>query len=121
LDAALPQILLDRRQMERVISNLISNAINYTSAGKMITIRTEAEKRSILFTVTDQGIGISEADKERIFDRFYRTDAARSENSNGTGLGLAIVKEIVELHHGQLNLTSTVGVGSSFTVELPLN
>lgn len=116
----LPEMILDQRQSERVFLNLISNAINYTPNGKTITIQTAIEDTDMVFSVTDQGIGISAEDQPRVFERFYRTEKARQTQSGGTGLGLAIVKEIVELHGGRVTVESELGQGSTFTVRLPI-
>ncbi len=114
-----PAAYFDRRQCERVISNLIANAINYTPPGKTIQICTAADEHTVLIEVIDQGIGISPDDLRHIFERFYRSAQAREVQSSGTGLGLAIVKEIVELHGGTVSVISEVGVGSTFSVRFP--
>ncbi len=119
-DSHLPQIQVDTRQMERVFVNLVANAINYTSNDKPITVRTALDGDEVVFSVTDQGIGISPEDLPHIFERFYRSDDARSTQSSGTGLGLAIVKEIVEQHGGNVSAISELGKGSTFTVRLPI-
>lgn len=116
----LPDVLIDARQIERVLVNLVSNAVNYTPTGGAIHIETKVEDQSVVFSVVDQGIGISSADLPRIFDRFYRTDTARVTVSTGTGLGLAITKEIVEMHGGSIRVASEPGQGSTFAVWLPL-
>ncbi len=119
MDENLPPLLIDGRQIERALVNLISNAVNYTPDGKDIYIQTQLEGDSAVFRVGDQGMGVPPEDLPRIFERFYRTDRARKTQSSGTGLGLAIVKEIVELHKGTVSATSKVGEGSTFTVRLP--
>ena len=116
----LPLIPIDIRLIERVLVNLVSNAINYTENGKTIHIVTAHENRWALFTVRDEGLGISETDLPHIFERFYRSDQARQMLSNGTGLGLAIVKEAVEQHGGRVDVSSRLGEGSMFTLRLPL-
>jgi two-component system phosphate regulon sensor histidine kinase PhoR len=115
----MPTAYFDRRQCERVISNLVSNAINYTPPGKTIHILTAVEEHTVLIEITDQGIGIGLDDLGHIFERFYRSAQARDIQSTGTGLGLAIVKEIVELHGGSVSVTSELGTGSTFTVRFP--
>lgn len=117
---ALPDVLIDTRQIERVLVNLVSNAVNYTPTGGAIHIETKVEDHSVVFSVVDQGIGISSTDLPRIFDRFYRTDTARVTVLTGTGLGLAITKEIVEMHGGSIRVASEPGQGSTFAVWLPL-
>ncbi len=117
---ALPEILVDNRQMERVFVNLVSNAVNYTLNDKMISVRTQLDADWIVFSVTDGGIGIASEELPHVFERFYRTVRARATQSSGTGLGLAIVKEIVEQHGGTVSAESEVGQGSTFTVRLPI-
>jgi PAS domain S-box-containing protein len=117
--ADLPPAWVDIRQLERVMVNLVTNAINYTPEGKQIEIATALDGDDIIITVKDQGIGIDSHDTSRVFDRFYRASTARKANANGTGLGLAIVKEIVELHGGSVSLASQPGHGSTFTVRIP--
>jgi two-component system phosphate regulon sensor histidine kinase PhoR len=120
-DSAMPPVFIDSRQMERVLVNLVSNAVNYTPEGKTIAIATSVEAECIAFAVVDEGIGISAEDLPRVFERFYRSEQARKVENSGTGLGLAIVKEIVELHGGSVTVSSVVDQGSAFTVRLPLN
>jgi signal transduction histidine kinase len=117
----LPEVLIDPRQIERVLVNLVSNAINYTTSHKAITIETLSEEQSVVIRVVDQGIGISSEDLTHIFDRFYRTAEARENLSTGTGLGLAITKEIVEMHNGSIIVITEQGKGSTFIVHLPLH
>jgi len=106
--------------MERVFVNLLANAINYTPNDKAIWVRTEVDDDMVVFSVTDEGIGISPEDLPHIFERFYRTAGARRTQSAGTGLGLAIVKEVVERHGGSVMARSEIGKGSTFTVRLPI-
>ncbi len=119
LDPSLPKIQLDSQQIERVLVNLISNAINYSPNGRAIYVQTETEAGNVVFSVTDEGIGISSDELPHVFERFYRTDRARQTQAGGTGLGLAIVKEIVELHGGTVSVRSEPGKGSTFKVQLP--
>lgn len=102
-----------------IAKNLLENAINYSTQGGQITITFETED-CLRFSVRDHGIGIDQDDFNRIFERFYRVDKARARNSGGTGLGLAIVKEYTERLGGFVEVTSHLGVGSVFTVTLPL-
>jgi signal transduction histidine kinase len=120
-DSAMPPVFMDSRQMERVLVNLVSNAVNYTPDGKTIAIATSVEAECIAFAVVDEGIGISAEDVPHVFERFYRSEQARKVENSGTGLGLAIVKEIVELHGGSVTISSVAGQGSAFTVRLPLS
>lgn len=110
----------DEDRLRQILVNLLSNAINYTPEGGSISISiSENELENIVISITDTGIGIPEKDLPRIFERFYRVDKARSRSSGGTGLGLSIVKHLVELHKGTIAVTSTVGNGTTFTIELP--
>lgn len=110
----------DPETLQRILDNLIVNAINYTSAGGSIEVRTSADGEFAALRVRDTGVGISEADRERIFERFYRVDKGRSRTAGGTGLGLAIVKHAVAFHGGAVNVDSVPGRGSTFTVRLPI-
>lgn len=105
--------------LERAVCNLIDNAVNYSDAGKHVLIYTWAEPGCIQIAVEDFGIGIAKKDQQRIFERFYRVDKARSRESGGTGLGLAIVKHIVNAHQGRIKIESKLGKGSRFIIELP--
>ncbi|URN94495.1 MAG: cell wall metabolism sensor histidine kinase WalK [Candidatus Pristimantibacillus lignocellulolyticus] len=110
----------DEDRLRQILVNLLSNAINYTPEGGTINIViSETKEENILISISDTGIGIPEKDLPRIFERFYRVDKARSRISGGTGLGLSIVKHLVELHKGTISVSSTVGVGTKFTIELP--
>lgn len=110
---------VDRRQMLQVFQNLIDNAIKYTPEGGSVDITGAQTATEVSVTVKDTGVGIAPADLDRIFERFYRVDKARSRQLGGTGLGLSIVKDIVDAHDGRITVESQVGVGSSFTVILP--
>lgn len=106
--------------MEQAISNLIVNAIKYTEAGNKVLVRAiEENPRTILIEVEDFGIGIDEKHLPRLFERFYRSDKARSRKLGGTGLGLAIVKHIVMAHHGRVGVRSVLKKGTTFMIRLP--
>lgn len=109
----------DRGGLETILDNLVVNAIQYTPPGGRVTIRYREEGNSAVLEVEDTGVGISPGDRERIFERFYRVDKARSRELGGTGLGLAIVKHLTQAFSGQVSVTSDVGKGSVFRVRLP--
>lgn len=113
-------IVSNRDQLFRLVANLTANAIHYTQRGT-VTIKTLVKNHQIVFEVTDTGIGIPKNHLESIFERFHRTDQARTMREDGTGLGLAISKAIVEQHRGTITVESTVGQGTTFRVFLPLN
>ncbi len=111
-------VLGDQRRMYQVFLNLVSNAIKYTNKKGEVTIHFDEKDDHIATTVKDTGDGIPDKDINRIFERFYRVDKSRSKEKGGTGLGLAIVKHILEGHNTKMEVTSEVGVGSSFTFSL---
>ncbi len=116
----LPLIVGDRSRLEQVMMNIIGNAIKYTPDGGHIRITAGATEDSVWMEVCDDGIGIPEKDRDRIFDRFYRVDKARSRESGGTGLGLSIAKEIVQRHHGSISLAPHEGPGTTVRLVLPI-
>jgi two-component system phosphate regulon sensor histidine kinase PhoR len=118
--ADLPDIVGDRRRLAEILQNLLDNATQYTLPGGRITLTAEARDADVVFTVTDTGIGIPKADQSRIFERFYRVDAARSREAGGTGLGLAIAKHLVEVHGGRIWVQSEIGQGSQFNFSVPV-
>ena len=122
LEAQAGQVMLlgDDKALGQMATNLIDNAIKYTPAEGHVTVSLKVEGDYALFIVKDNGLGIDEADQERIFERFYRVDKARSQSLGGTGLGLAIVKHIVQSHKASLKLESKLSQGSIFTVKIPL-
>ena len=120
---ALPRLRGDQTQLVQVLDNLISNAVRYGSdkPGALIDVSAERSGAWMLVSVTDYGPGIAREHLPRVTERFYRVDPARSRESGGTGLGLSIVKHIVERHRGSLDIRSTVAVGTSVTVQLPIS
>jgi two-component system phosphate regulon sensor histidine kinase PhoR len=117
-----PMMLLgDDNALGQMATNLIDNAIKYTAEMGTVTVTISVEAGTAVLIVKDDGLGIDEADQERIFERFYRVDKARSQSLGGTGLGLAIVKHIVQNHKGSLQLKSKLNHGSTFTVKIPLS
>jgi two-component system phosphate regulon sensor histidine kinase PhoR len=111
-------VFVDRDKFFRIFSNLLSNAIRYTEKGN-ITITTEIKKQNLILYFSDSGQGIEPQNLDRIFDRFYRTDAARTRVGGGTGLGLAITRAIVQAHQGTIEVTSKLGKGTTFTITIP--
>ncbi|MFP6806691.1 MAG: ATP-binding protein [Pseudomonadales bacterium] len=113
-------IVGDLQTITQLIDNLIDNAIKYTPAGGEVGVKLYTEQGVAILRISDSGIGISPQHQQRIFERFYRVDKARSRDLGGTGLGLSIVKNIAEQHGGSVQLESQLGAGSVFTVSLPL-
>ncbi len=116
----LPKISGDRERIEQVLINIVSNSIKYTPDGGKIKVTASMSGDRLRVAVRDNGIGIPESDIPRLFERFYRVDKARSREFGGTGLGLAIAREIVEHHHGAINVESAVGQGTEVAIELPV-
>lgn len=130
VDPSLPPVAGDEDRLVQVLTNLLDNAVKYTPSGGTITVgaklapavgNAESSARAIELSVADTGIGIPEADRPRVFERFYRVDKARSRELGGTGLGLAIVKHIIEGHGGQVWVEANHPQGSRFVVRLPLS
>ena len=111
-------VLGDKQRLFQVFSNLVVNSINYGRQGGRTTINYYDMDNRYLIEIKDNGIGIKESDLPRIFERFYRADKSRSREQGGTGLGLAIVKHLIEAHNQTINVTSTYGSGTSFTITL---
>ena len=124
LDVELPdtEVMVwgDRQNLSQLLDNLIDNAIKYTPNDGSITVKVSKDDENAILQVTDTGIGISPQFQQRVFERFYRVDKARSQSLGGTGLGLSIVKNIAEKHGGSIDVKSQLGSGSSFTIKLPL-
>ena len=114
-------IFADRRMLMQLITILVDNAVKYTEEGKKVFLSLRKEERKAVITITDEGIGMTIEDQTRIFERFYRIDKARTRTNGGFGLGLPIAKLIVKKHLGNISVSSTLNVGSSFVVKLPLN
>lgn len=112
--------LADKDKIFRVCQNLLSNAIKYSNEGSEVEIHLRTNKSHIIVEFKDNGKGIPHEDLKRIFERFYRVDKSRSREKGGTGLGLAIVKHILEGHKSKISVSSTLGKGSIFSFELPL-
>ena len=116
----LPMIEGDRSRLEQVLMNVVGNSIKYTPDGGTISVDAGVRGKNVWIEVSDTGIGIPQKDRERIFDRFYRVDKARSRESGGTGLGLSIAREIVLRHHGTIALGSHDGPGTTVRIVLPI-
>lgn len=125
VDADVPPSLLgDARRLDQILSNLVGNAIKFTSSGSVSLAlgwgRGDGSRPRLVCTVKDTGIGMTAAERERVFDLFAQTDAARARHSGGLGLGLAIVRQLTGLMRGEVSVESLPGLGSAFTVRLPL-
>jgi two-component system OmpR family sensor kinase len=118
-------VLGDEARLRQVLSNLVNNAITHTPAGTPVDVRLsrrdEGGQPLVVIEVSDQGPGLTAEQTERIFERFYRADAARSRENGGTGLGLAIVAALVAAHGGRVELDTAPGDGATFRVLLPQN
>ncbi|GMA35139.1 sensor histidine kinase [Demequina litorisediminis] len=113
-----PWVMGDHDLLVMAVRNLVDNAIAYSDDSAHVTVSLEDLDGVATLKVIDAGIGIANEDQERIFERFYRVDAARSRSTGGTGLGLSIVKHVVLQHSGTVELWSKPGVGSTFTIRL---
>jgi two-component system, OmpR family, sensor histidine kinase SenX3 len=111
----------DRRQLVSAVGNLIENAVKYSESGTSVQVRARRVDGWIEISVSDQGIGIPQRDLDRVFERFYRVDRARSRSTGGTGLGLAIVRHVAGNHGGDVSVTSVEGEGSTFVLRLPIS
>ena len=120
LPEGLPPVRGDANSLQEVLQNLLDNALQYTPAGGKIEVSALSSDGRVVVTVADTGIGIPQAEQERIFERFYRVDAARSREAGGTGLGLSIARHIMEAHGGRLWVESAVGEGSRFHFSIPV-
>ncbi|MDD9370087.1 MAG: ATP-binding protein [Acidimicrobiales bacterium] len=109
----------DRRQLVSALTNLLDNGVKYSEPGSAIRVRASTDGTWVDVAVRDRGMGIPRRDLERIFERFYRVDRARSRETGGTGLGLAIVRHVASNHRGEVRVESREGVGSTFTLRLP--
>ncbi len=115
------RVLGDETLLVTALANLISNAIAYSPNGSSVSISRRRRGDNVEIAVTDRGIGIAKSDQERVFERFFRVDKARSRATGGTGLGLAIVKHVAANHNGSIRLWSQPGTGSTFTLSIPAN
>ena len=113
------RVLGDRMQLVSALENLVSNAVKYSGDGKLVLIEVQPTSELVSIAVIDQGIGIGSKDHQRIFERFYRVDRARSRSTGGSGLGLSIVRHVASNHGGNVTVVSEEGRGSTFTIVLP--
>ncbi|MEP6621037.1 MAG: two-component regulator propeller domain-containing protein [bacterium] len=118
-EGALP-VSFDAEQLEKVLLNLLSNALKFTEPGGAVEITVARDGHAAVVRVRDTGVGIAREQVERVFDRFFQGDASATRRYEGTGIGLALAKELVELHGGTIDVASTPGEGSTFTVRLPI-
>ena len=110
---------INSSMLEQAIINLLTNAISYSPENSTVIISVDQLQHSIRISLQDQGMGINPEQQQRVFERFYRCDKARSRKNGGTGLGLAIVKHIVDSHNGNVEFVSQAGNGSTFSITLP--
>ena len=115
-----PEIYGNREMLTTAVKNLIENAINYSSSGSQVGVGSKSMGDVAEVSVTDSGAGISPENQPRVFERFFRVDSSRSRETGGTGLGLSIVKHVAKIHRGEVKLFSQPGVGSTFTLRIPL-
>jgi two-component system sensor histidine kinase SenX3 len=114
-------VVADRRQLVSAVGNLIENAVKYSEPGTSVQVRARRVDDWIEISVADQGVGIPQRDLDRVFERFYRVDRARSRTTGGTGLGLAIVRHVASNHGGDVSVASVEGEGSTFVLRLPIS
>lgn len=117
----IPKVMIDREAISEAIVNLIDNAVKYSADTKFIKIIIGSENGFVFTEISDKGIGVSEEDQKKIFDKFYRVSSGLVHNTKGTGLGLSLVKQIMDAHKGKIILKSKVGEGSSFKLMFPIN
>ena len=112
---------VDRMKLSLAVTNLVENAIKYNVDSGWVRVILDADHKYFYIKVADSGIGIPEDSLDHIFERFFRVDKARSREVGGTGLGLAITQNVIQMHHGVIDVESTVGEGTTFSVRIPLN
>jgi signal transduction histidine kinase len=116
---SVPPILGDRRRVEQILTNLLANAAKYTPGGGVVEVAAASVNGHVLLSVTDNGPGVPESERDIVFDKFYRGRDAQRRGEAGSGLGLAIVKSLVDLHGGSVRVEESVPRGARFVVELP--
>jgi cell cycle sensor histidine kinase DivJ len=117
----LPELIADKRALNQILLNLLSNAIRFTDRGGKVTVSARAEAANITFAIEDNGVGISDEDLARVGEPYFQAGTSYDRRHGGTGLGLSIVKGLVQLHGGELSIRSRVGEGTRVTVRLPLD
>jgi len=120
IEPALPLALVDGQTISQAVTNLIDNALKYSTQVKEIRVRVYRAGTQIAIEVADKGIGIPESEQRRVFEKFYRVNNSLVHETKGSGLGLSLTKSIVEAHHGRIDLDSRPGGGSRFTILLPV-
>ena len=115
----LPPVLADRAHLERVVDNLLGNAVKFTRAGGQVTVRVTSEDDQVVLAVTDTGIGIPAEEQDQLFARFFRSSLSVRDEIQGVGLGLALVRTVVEWHGGTVQVDSVEAEGTTVTVRLP--
>jgi len=129
VDADVPTVCLDEGRLKQILFNLLSNAVKFSPQGGPVSVNVSFIPRTgsplavdtVRIDVTDQGVGIQPDDLQRIFDEFYQTEHGRRSRKGGTGLGLSLTRNFVELHRGTIEVESTPGHGSTFTLYLPVD
>jgi signal transduction histidine kinase len=116
----LPPVEADRPKLRRIIVNLLSNAVKFTGKGGTVQLKAEPLDDQVCISVSDTGVGIAPEDVERLFDKYEQARSRATRGEKGTGLGLYITKQLVELHGGEIKVTSEVGRGSTFSFTLPI-
>jgi two-component system phosphate regulon sensor histidine kinase PhoR len=121
IEKNLPAVKVDRGAIVQAINNLIDNAIKYSGEARNIIIRAFVENQHLTIAVQDFGIGIRKEEIDKVFERFYRGGDVLTRTVKGSGLGLTLVKQVVEVHHGTVDVESEPGHGSTFLIRLPVN
>ena len=112
---------VDKVKLNLAVTNLVENAIKYNVDSGWVRVTLDADNKYFYVKVADSGIGIPEDSVDHIFERFFRVDKARSREVGGTGLGLSITKNVIQMHHGVIDVESTQGEGTTFSMRIPLN
>jgi signal transduction histidine kinase len=119
IDEDAPLVLADRDALEQALLNLLSNAVKYSGSGRRIRLGVQSRDERVAIDVADDGIGIPPAEQSRIFEKFYRVNDPQHASVPGTGLGLTLVAHVVAAHHGDIQVHSEVGRGTTFSIVLP--